>query len=120
MVCQPATTVVEKSESLELHQKGTGIQETETLTTADAAESQAIHERKRNCAANLKTAAMLLVVTVVFVITFLPAFLMTLGLLPYNKIIFYMYFANNVANPIIYSFMNHNFRSKLKPMIFRR
>ena len=56
--------------------------------------------------ANLKTAAMLFVVTVVFVITFLPAFLMVLRLVPYYIIIFYLYFANNVANPVIYSFMN--------------
>jgi len=56
--------------------------------------------------ANLKTAAMLFVVTVVFVVTFLPAFLMALRLIPYNIIVFYLYFANNVANPVIYSFMN--------------
>ena len=49
---------------------------------------------------------MLFVVTVVFVITFLPAFLMVLKLIPYNIIVFYFYFANNVANPFIYSFMN--------------
>jgi len=56
--------------------------------------------------ANLKTAVMLFVVTVVFVITFLPAFLMVLNLVPDNIIVFYLYFANNVANPVIYSFMN--------------
>ena len=56
--------------------------------------------------ANLRTAVMLFVVTVVFVITFLPAFLMALRLVPYNIVVFYFYFANNVANPFIYSFMN--------------
>jgi len=56
--------------------------------------------------ANLRTAVMLFVVTVVFVITFLPAFLMALKLIPYNIVVFYFYFANNVANPFIYSFMN--------------
>jgi len=65
---------------------------------------QSARDRKRNRVANVKTAAMLFVVTVVFVVTFLPAFLMTVHLLPYNLVIFYMYFANNVANPIIYSF----------------
>jgi len=59
-----------------------------------------------NWLANLKTAAMLFVVTVVFVMTFFPAFLMALQIVPHNIIIFYMYFANNVANPVIYSFMN--------------
>ena len=73
-------------------------------TSADDVMQQSARDRKRNRVANVKTAAMLFVVTVVFVVTFLPAFLMTVHLLPYNVVIFYMYFANNVANPIIYSF----------------
>lgn len=67
--------------------------------------------------ANLKTAAMLFVVTVVFVVTFLPAFLMVLLIVPNNAIVFYLYFANNVANPVIYSFMNQNFRNDLLKLI---
>ena len=77
-------------------------------------------KKDRNRIANLKTAAMLFVVTVVFIVTFLPAFLMALQLIPYNLIIFYMYFANNVANPVIYSFMNKNFRDDLKKLFCRR
>ncbi|ESO95715.1 hypothetical protein LOTGIDRAFT_160264 [Lottia gigantea] len=64
--------------------------------------------------ANIKTALMLFVVTIVFVIAFLPAFLMTLDLIPFNMIVFYMYFSYNVANPIIYAFMNQTFREDLK------
>ena len=75
-------------------------------------------KKDNNRMANLKTAAMLFVVTVVFVITFLPALLMTLDLIPYNMTVFYMYFANNVANPVIYSFMNKNFRDDLKKIFF--
>lgn len=60
----------------------------------------------KNLLANLKTAFMLFVVTLVFVVTFCPAFLMALQRAPYNIIVFYLYFANNVANPVIYSFMN--------------
>lgn len=70
--------------------------------------------------ANMKTAAMLFVVTVVFVVTYLPAFLMVLDLIPYNIIVFYMYFANNFANPVIYSFMNQNFRSDLRKIFCHR
>ena len=70
--------------------------------------------------ANLKTAAMLFVVTVVFIVTFAPAFLMALGILPNNIVVFYMYFANNVANPVIYSFMNKNFREDLRKLFCRR
>jgi cholecystokinin A receptor/hypocretin (orexin) receptor 2 len=63
---------------------------------------------------------MLFVVTVVFIVTFLPAFLMALSIIPYNIIVFYMYFANNVANPVIYSFMNKNFRDDLKTLFCRQ
>ena len=66
--------------------------------------------------ANLRTAAMLFVVTVVFVITFLPASLISLHLVPYHIFVFYFYFVNNVANPFIYSFMNKNFRDELQPL----
>ena len=69
--------------------------------------------------ANLKTAAMLFVVTVVFVVTFLPAFLMVLEFVPNYIVVFYFYFANNVANPVIYSFMNQNFRADLKRLFLR-
>lgn len=77
-------------------------------------------KKDRNRMANLKTAAMLFVVTIVFVVTYLPAFLMALQLLPYHMIIFYMYFANNVANPVIYSFMNKNFRDDLRKLFCGR
>lgn len=70
--------------------------------------------------ANIKTAGVLFVVTVVFIVTFLPAHLMAHDLIPYNMTIFYMYFANNVANPVIYSFMNRNFREKMKRLLCRR
>jgi len=65
------------------------------------------------CAANLRIAAMLGVVTVVFVLSFLPAWLISQGFVPPLMVIFYLYFANNAANPVIYSFMNKNFRDSL-------
>ena len=67
-----------------------------------------------NRTVNLKIATMLFVVIVVFIVTFLPAFLMSLQVIPYNLVVFYMYFINNVANPVIYSFMNKTFRDNLK------
>ena len=67
--------------------------------------------------ANMKTAAMLFVVTVIFFVTFTPAFLTTIGLISFKAYLFYLYFANNVANPIIYSFMNRNFRTDLKKLL---
>ncbi|XP_059148195.1 neuropeptide Y receptor type 5-like [Physella acuta] len=69
--------------------------------------------RDRALYANIKTAAMLFVVTVVFVISFLPSWLMGLKLLPFSTIVFYMFYINNVVNPIIYAFMNRSFRDDL-------
>ena len=72
--------------------------------------------RARNRLANIRTAVMLFVVTVVFVVSFCPAFLMALQLIKYNMVLFYLYFVNNVANPVIYSFMNQKFRDELKSL----
>jgi len=73
--------------------------------------------REKGLVANIRTAAMLFVVTAVFVIVFLPAWLMAHQVIPYNMFIFYMYFFYNVANPIIYAFMNKSFRRALKEVI---
>jgi len=85
-----------------------------TSTPAAAAASSAAAETAlRDRIANVKTAAMLFVVTLVFVVSFFPSLAMTLHIVPYSMSIFYAYFANNVANPVIYSFMNTNFRKRL-------
>ncbi|XP_061197653.1 cholecystokinin receptor type A-like [Saccostrea echinata] len=62
---------------------------------------------------NIKTALMLSVVALVFIAAFLPAWLMKLKVVPFNTILFYMYFIYNVANPFIYAFMNPDFRQKM-------
>lgn len=66
--------------------------------------------------ANIKTAFMLSIVALVFIVSFLPAWLMALALIPMRIVVFYMYFLYNVANPIIYAFMNQNFRNQLKDL----
>ena len=70
--------------------------------------------REKGLVANIRTAGMLFVVTAVFIIVFLPAWLMAHEVVPYNMLIFYMYFFYNVANPLIYAFMNKSFRRNLK------
>lgn len=82
-----------------------------------AVESELLRQlaiRERGLVANIKTALMLFVVTAVFILVFLPAWLMAHQIIDYNRVIFYMYFAYNVANPIIYAFMNKAFRRQLK------
>ncbi|KAL3862783.1 hypothetical protein ACJMK2_008731 [Sinanodonta woodiana] len=67
--------------------------------------------------ANIKTAMMLFIVTVVFIIAFLPAWLMAYRWLDFKIVVFYMYFVYNVANPVIYAFMNQMFREDLVRML---
>ncbi|XP_050411951.1 cholecystokinin receptor type A [Patella vulgata] len=69
-------------------------------------------------AANIKTAFMLFIVSVVYILAFSPAWLMAHHLIPTYKVIFYLYFIYNVANPFIYAFMNQTFNEHLK-QIFR-
>ena len=66
--------------------------------------------------ANIKTALMLFVVTLVFIFSFLPSWLIALKIIEAPVMVFYMYFFYNVVNPIIYAFMNQNFRTELKKM----
>lgn len=73
--------------------------------------------REKGLVANIRTAAMLFVVTAVFIVVFLPAWLMAHQVIPYNMLVFYMYFFYNVANPIIYAFMNKSFRRALMEVI---
>ncbi|XP_076472267.1 uncharacterized protein LOC143301763 [Babylonia areolata] len=75
--------------------------------------------RDRMLYANIKTAAMLFVVTVVFVISFLPSWLIGLGVMRMYYILFYIFFFNNVANPFIYAFMNRTFRDDLRQLLKR-
>ncbi|XP_060565602.1 cholecystokinin receptor-like [Ruditapes philippinarum] len=67
--------------------------------------------------ANIKTALMLSIVALTYLIAFLPAWLMALKVIPMNVIVFYMYFTYNVANPIIYAFLNQNFRNHLGTLL---
>ena len=67
--------------------------------------------------ANIKTALMLSIVALIYIVAFMPAWLMAHQVLPMNVIIFYLYFTYNVANPIIYAFLNQSFRNHLQALI---
>ncbi|KAF7262620.1 G protein coupled receptor [Paragonimus skrjabini miyazakii] len=69
---------------------------------------------------NLKTASMLFVVAVVYIVTFLPAMLMVNGVLKLYLPIFYLYYVNNAINPIVYGFMNPNFRQDIRILFSKR
>lgn len=86
--------------------------EAETRSNTD--ESQGHSKSMKRKSIHWKTTQILFTVTIVYIASFLPIFLMSYNLIPQNKILYYMYFLNNVANPIIYSFMNKNFRDDVK------
>ena len=70
----------------------------------------------RNQSAHIKTTKVLCIITTVYTIAFLPMFLITHRVIEANEIAFYLYFINNAANPIIYSFMNKKFRQDIWKM----
>ncbi|VDM36145.1 unnamed protein product [Hydatigera taeniaeformis] len=63
---------------------------------------------------NMKTAATLFVVAIVYIIALIPAMLMAIGVIGMYLPIFYMYYVNNAINPIIYCFMNPTFREDVQ------
>ena len=68
--------------------------------------------------ANIKTAFMLFIVTVIMAIAFTPALLISFGVIKYDPIHWNLYFISNAANPIVYSFLNANFRNSLKTVLY--
>lgn len=69
--------------------------------------------KDKNRFANFKLAVMLFVVNLVFICAFLPSWLMAIQAIQFSAIVFYAYFCYNVANPLIYAFMNPSFREDL-------
>lgn len=78
--------------------------------------SKARIERMR--VANVKTAFTLFIVTLVFILAFLPSWLMALKIVRMQVIVFYTHYTYNVVNPLIYAFLNQNFKTELR-RIFR-
>lgn len=85
-------------------------------STAADAQSVYVNRRYSNSAilGNLKTAFMLFVVTIVMLIVYTPSLLTSLHIIEYNPIHWNIIYINNAANPIVYSFLNYNFRKNLK------
>ncbi|KAK6968760.1 cholecystokinin receptor type A [Biomphalaria glabrata] len=73
--------------------------------------------QKRIWTAQVKTAKVLLMVTIVYVLSFAPVLLMTVNAIPSHRIPFYTYFLHSAANPLIYSFINPTFRMQLMKLL---
>ena len=66
---------------------------------------------------HIKTTQVLFTVTLVYIVSFLPTFLMSYNIVPQQQVIYLMYFFNNAANPMIYSFMNPKFRAEVYKLL---
>lgn len=117
----PVTIATEIEEVEMRSQNGTvnGDQGGEMQSLNNSEKKASKERRDFNFLANIRTAAMLFVVTIVFILSFLPAWLMAVQVIQFHIIVFYLYFVYNVANPVIYAFMNHAFRKELK-RVFQR
>ncbi|VDL57996.1 unnamed protein product [Hymenolepis diminuta] len=69
---------------------------------------------------NMKTAGMLFVVAIVYIIALIPALLMAANLIHIYLPVFYMYYVNNAINPIIYCFVNPAFREDVQNFFISR
>nr|QVK45732.1 G protein-coupled receptor [Proales similis] len=78
------------------------------------------HSTRKIIYANLRTAFMLFVATVIMAVVFSPALLTSLGYIEYNPITWNLVYINNAVNPIVYSFLNANFRSDLRNLISKK
>ena len=72
---------------------------------------------KENRKANVRTALMLFTVTLMFIVAYTPGWMMSMRIVPHNKLVFFLYFSYNVANPFIYAFMNHVFKTFMYKML---
>lgn len=110
--CPEATSVAEETQLTNING---GTPETVVLKKNSGRFSSVMRDRTLH--ANVKTAAMLFVVTIAFIISFLPSWLMGLRVVKFNLIVFYMFYINNVINPVIYAFMNRTFRDDLFQLV---
>nr|QVK45741.1 G protein-coupled receptor [Proales similis] len=60
-----------------------------------------------------RVAQVFFLITVLFILTWIPWLITSLQLVPENNILFNSYLLNNVLNPVMYSFLSKRFRSEL-------
>lgn len=63
------------------------------------------------------TIKMFVSVTVVFIISFLPSYLIQYGILPIPRTFAFTYYLNHIANPIIYFSFNRTYRQRARKLL---
>ncbi|VDD79479.1 unnamed protein product [Mesocestoides corti] len=59
---------------------------------------------------NLRSALMLFIIALVYILTFVPALVIANGWAHQNLVLFYLYYVNSAANPCIYAIFTPSFR----------
>lgn len=93
---------------------------TRKVSCASLIRNNFITKREKIRRQNIRTASMLACVAFVFIASFLPAWLMKYRFIPFNDVIFHLYFIYCVINPFIYAFCNSKFKTTLKQMMLSR
>ena len=121
LVCVVTATVAAEETQLTNINGNNAVNQTagNGATTKSNSRVASVALRDRMLYANIKTAAMLFVVSIVFIISFVPSWFVGLGVINFNPISFYIFYFNSVANPFIYAFMNRTFRDDLKLVVKR-
>lgn len=72
--------------------------------------SAKIVQRTQFTLQNLRSAIMLFVIAMVYILTFVPALIFANGWAPHNLVLLYLYYLNSAANPCIYAAFTPSFR----------
>ncbi|VDK40751.1 unnamed protein product [Taenia asiatica] len=67
---------------------------------------------------NLRSALMLFIIALVYILTFVPSLVIANGWAPQNLVLLYLYYVNSAANPCIYAIFTPSFR-QIVVLLFR-
>ncbi|CDS41334.1 orexin receptor type 2 [Echinococcus multilocularis] len=67
---------------------------------------------------NLRSALMLFIIALVYILTFVPSLVIANGWAPQNLVLLYLYYVNSAANPCIYAIFTPSFR-QMVAVLFR-
>ena len=89
---------------------------TDTTTTNARGTGTKSQVYKQPYRAHVKTAAIFFLVTITFLASYVPTFLMIVRLVPVHPVLYYTYLIHATTNPLLYSAANKNFRRSTRQL----
>ena len=89
---------------------------TDTTTTNAQGTGTKSQVHKQPYRAHVKTAAIFFLVTITFLASYVPTFLMIVRLVPVHPVLYYTYLIHATTNPLLYSAANKNFRRSTRQL----